>query len=220
MLSNYIYDLVKIKYIREGYLPDLPYHLVSDNELYDAFLSYNSETDTYSGYFTAVYSAPTDAILKGYYDTLVNAIYRHLCIAKGLANRSLIEYGTGAEIKITDPYLVNSGMIESINPTKPISNINYTFMGLPNWIYAYMLGNTISDKSDDEQDYEDLLKTLGVKKLPDMEYQCYKISDGWLKKLPDNLLVYNKEVLRPKTIFGEPHIIKAIRVDEAGRGAV
>ena len=54
MLNSYIYNLIKIKYIREGYLPDLPYHLISDNEMYDAFLSYNEEQDTFSGYFTAV----------------------------------------------------------------------------------------------------------------------------------------------------------------------
>jgi hypothetical protein len=219
MISNYIYDLVKIKYIREGYLPDLPYHLVSNNEMYEAFLSYDTETDTYKGYFTEIYPAPTDSVLLGYYNLLIRAIYRHLCIARGLETHSLKEYGTDNTIVITDPYLVSSGMVKPITTNKPISATNYTFLGLPNWVYAYMLGNVISDRSDDEMDYEDLLTTFNVKNFVDMQYDCYKVSKGWLQKLPDTLIYYNTELIRPASIFGEPHIIKAIRLDEASRGA-
>ena len=219
MISNYIYDLVKIKYIREGYLPDLPYHLVSNNEMYEAFLSYDTKTNTYKGYFTEIYPAPTDSVLLRHYNILIKAIYRHLCIAKGLETHSLKEYDTDETIVITDSYLVSSGMIKPITASKSVSATNYTFLGLPNWIYAYMLGNVISDRSDDEMDYEDLLKTFNVKNFVDMQYDCYKVSKGWLQKLPDSLIYYNAELIRPASIFGEPHIIKAIRLDEASRGA-
>lgn len=218
-MSNYIYDLIKIKYVREGYLQDLPYHLISDEELYDAFLSYDAETETYSGYYTAIYEAPVDGVLLEYYNTLTNAIYRHLCLAKSLAGHMLTEFGTDTVIDFSDSYLVNSGMIKVLNPDKPISQLNYTFIGLPNWIYAYMLGNTISDKSDDELDYEDLLNTLHIKEYHDMLYKCYSISCGWLVKLPNSYIAYGDSILRPPTIFGEPHIIKAIRLEEAARGA-
>lgn len=218
MLNSYIYNLIKIKYIREGYLPDLPYHLISDNEMYDAFLSYNEEQDTFSGYFTAVYPAPSDSILLSIYEVLIYAIYRHICIAKGLESHSLKEYHTGDTIKLTDSYLTTSGMISTLSASKPISATNYTFLGLPNWVYSYMLGNTVSDHSDDVRDYADLLKSLGVQTITDMQYACLDISTGWLQKLPDDSLFYDGTCVRPPTIFGEPHVLKAIRIKETNLG--
>lgn len=216
-MSIYVYDLIKIKYIREGYLSDLPYHLISDNEMYDAFLTYDRDSDTYDGYFTVIYPAPEDDILRARYDTLIQAIYRHLCIARGLANHSLLEYGSEAPIDITDSYLVSSGMIEPINVDKPVSKSNYVFLGLPNWIYTYMLGNTISENADDDMDYQDLLTTFKTNSNNDLLYDCYTVSVGWIQKLPDSLITYGKDRLRPPTIFGEPHVIKAIRLEEASR---
>ena len=35
---SYIHDIIKIKYVREGWLPNWPYHLISDQEMCDAFL--------------------------------------------------------------------------------------------------------------------------------------------------------------------------------------
>lgn len=224
-MGNYIYEVIKIKYVREGYLPDLPYHLISDNELYDAFLSYNSDSQSYSGYFTHIYTAPIDTSLLDKYTTLIEAIYRHLCIAKGLADHTLIEYGSNDEISIKDEYLVSSGMVKALNPNREIAVDNYEFVGLPDWIYAYMLGNVISNNSDDEMDYADLLKSFNTESYDIMQQQCYIVSSGWIQKMPESYLVYHQSdnhpvILRPATIFGEPHIIKAIRVEEASRGIV
>ena len=36
---SFVHDVIKIKYAREGYLPDLPYHLISDEEMCDAFIN-------------------------------------------------------------------------------------------------------------------------------------------------------------------------------------
>ena len=35
----FIHDLIKIKYIREGYLPNYPYHMISDEEVFNAFIN-------------------------------------------------------------------------------------------------------------------------------------------------------------------------------------
>lgn len=34
-----IHDIIKIKYVDEGYLPYYPYHLISDEEMFDAFIN-------------------------------------------------------------------------------------------------------------------------------------------------------------------------------------
>ena len=47
----FIHDIIKIKLSREGYLPDYPYHLISDEEMFDAFFPYKyDENDVLSGY--------------------------------------------------------------------------------------------------------------------------------------------------------------------------
>ena len=37
-----VHDLIKIKLVRAGYLPNYPYHLISDKEMCEAFISANS----------------------------------------------------------------------------------------------------------------------------------------------------------------------------------
>lgn len=38
-MMSLVHDLIKIKYVREGYLPNYPYHLISDSEMCDAFIN-------------------------------------------------------------------------------------------------------------------------------------------------------------------------------------
>lgn len=46
---SFIHDIIKIKYIREGYLSNIPYHLVSDEEMFYAFRGIEYEEDVISG---------------------------------------------------------------------------------------------------------------------------------------------------------------------------
>ena len=42
----FVHDIIKINYTRQGYLPYYPYHLISDEEMFEGFMSYeNSEED-------------------------------------------------------------------------------------------------------------------------------------------------------------------------------
>ena len=36
---TFIHNNIKIKYVNLGYLPNWPYHLISDEEMFDAFMS-------------------------------------------------------------------------------------------------------------------------------------------------------------------------------------
>lgn len=151
-----LHDLIKIKYVKEGYLPNYPYHMISDEEMFNAFLGDD-------GYFEANYP----------------------CI-----NSELTEQFN----------LLKSGISEAIEnfleDSKPI----------PDWVYTYMLGNSVSVNSD-EVDVDELCKLMNIKTDGQYDSQlaekCYQISSEWIKKLPYN---------RPATIFGEPHVFKSLRL--------
>ena len=62
----HIHNIIKIMYVNMGYLPDYPYHLISDAEMFDAFLKEN-------GFFSTYYPCPGQKFEEAY-DTLFNYI--------------------------------------------------------------------------------------------------------------------------------------------------
>ena len=69
-------DIIKIKFIESGYLPDYPYHLISDNEMLDAFISPSENSNDYNqGYMFDMY--PIDDSwsdeLKSAYNNLIKS---------------------------------------------------------------------------------------------------------------------------------------------------
>lgn len=249
-----IHNLIKMKLIDEGYLPNYPYHLISDKEMCDAFIGRELSNDgiaTYrlNGYFIDNYpiyhtEIISDNLTKSY-ENLVLSIYCHLQL-----------------------YLLYKA-----------DNKVYE---IPDWVYSYMLGAVISINSD-KKDIHDLIYPLGVDNIDDDFNQesmvaCNMVSMNWLRKanqltpvaLPSEYLsvftnssnnglldetdflggevtptklidVYseftdfypypetdpppeqplftkpvNAYYIRPLTIFGEPHVIKAIRLSQIG----
>lgn len=62
----HIHDIIKIMYVNIGFLPDYPYHLISDDEMFDAFLKEG-------GFFATYYPCPGREFEKAY-DELFNYI--------------------------------------------------------------------------------------------------------------------------------------------------
>lgn len=160
-----IHDTIKIKYVEEGYLPDYPYHLVSDEEMCQAFILNDSN------YFDDYYPLIAEDC-KEEYKTLKEAILYHI-----------------------DTFL------KSIDDDRV----------LPDWVYSYMLGTVVSVNSD-ELDRHDLLVLLDCDNIEDTitakaQRACYKESKEWLRRLTREEALH-----RPPTLFGEPHVIKSLRV--------
>lgn len=152
----FIHDLIKIKYIQEGYLPNNPYHLISDGEMISAFKKEG-------GYFELNYPL-IDAKFVAEYTQLKSSIFTSL-------DRYLEE---GVEI--------------------------------PNWVYSYMLGAVMSINTS-EPDIDYLFGLLNLESSgafdADLADSCLKVSKEWVSKLTEP---------RPATIFGEPHVIKSLRL--------
>lgn len=66
----FIHNYIKILYMTMGYLSSYPYYLVSDNEMFDAFLKQD-------GFFADFYPCPDDS-LQDAYDALLAAITSHI----------------------------------------------------------------------------------------------------------------------------------------------
>ena len=178
---NLLHKMIKIKYIREGYLKNYPPNMISDSEMCDAFLN-----DSESGCFFKDYYPLLSDELSVEYDNLLTAIKYH------------------------------------INSLKHSKSDNAK---LPDWVYSYMLGSVISVNSD-KLDIHDLLVSMNVDNIDDIFTEdaskiCYELSRTWLKKYP--LKTYPEDTsllepgqsminLRPPTMFGEPHVIKSLRL--------
>ena len=57
---NLTKDSIKIKYTREGYLPNYPYHMISDEEMFKAFL----DVENQSGFFYDNYPILEDSRIQ------------------------------------------------------------------------------------------------------------------------------------------------------------
>lgn len=170
---SFVHDLIKIKLSESGFLPNYPPHLISDDEMCDAFLSpeYSHTSTDAVDYFHLQYPCfSKDLSIVKVYTSLVKDIRKELNAFKADLSESRV---------------------------------------LPDWVYSYMLGQVVGPNSD-TIDIHDLLELLGVDNIDDRftlaaAKRCYSASVRWLRR-------YGNQVTRTPTIFGEPHVIKCLRL--------
>lgn len=166
-----VHDIIKIQLVREGYLPNYPYHLISDEEMCDAFLN-----DSGTSYFDYYYPCVNNDLLDAYQE-LKSQMYYHI-------------------------HLLKSSISEYV---------------LPDWVYSYMLRSVISVHSD-KADIHDMLVLMGMDNMDDIftasvSARCYEISSSWVQKYSADTREH-----RPPSMFGELHVIKSLRIDNAKVG--
>lgn len=163
-----LFDTIKIKYIQTGYLPDWPYHLISDSEMLDAFI--NNE----SNFFEDNYKLDSD-------DESLMKLYQAL----------------------------KDDILFFVNEAKRLNTLSI----LPEWVVSYMLGAVVSETSnlkeiDDLIALSNLVDDVPAGQFNDILYRSNaKISREWIAKLPSS-----KKEHRPVSVFGEPHVIKSLRL--------
>jgi len=198
----FVHDVIKIQYTRNGYLPNYPYHMVSDEEMCDAFIHV---PESISEYVSDDFFGPSVEDTSSAVDWFT-AFQDDVSIMYFKDNYPLIDESIETYYKA----LVNRIFYE-IQEFK--NNLDSDKI-LPDWVYSYMLGVCIGPESD-KLDIHDFISSMGVDNLED-EYnlscavECLKISNEWLKKL----ILPKGSVKRPPTMFGEPHVLKSIRLDQ------
>lgn len=202
---SFIHDVIKIHYTREGYLPDWPYHLISEEEMCDAFIKL---PDSIASYITSDYFGITVDQTKNTVDWYHAYLQDTESVCFFKENYPLIDESISAYYKD----IVNRIFYE----IQEFKNNPDSDKVLPDWICSYMLGVAIGPESD-KMDIHDMISSaaMGVDNLADdynldCAIQCLRISTLWLKKL----IVTDGEIQRPPTMFGEPHVLKYIRLFE------
>lgn len=184
---NLRHDIIKMRYVEEGYLPNYPFHLISDAEMCDAFIKEDG-----TGFFFDHYPNNFNGKYDSQYNELVSALRYHMDQLKNSSKTpSVSEYG------VTYGY-----------------ETDYT---LPDWVYSYMLGAVIGPESE-IADIHDMLVLMNRDNIDDIFTEeaaqcCLDISRKWIRKLQ---APYSSH--RPPTIFGETHVIKALRLQDVKSG--
>lgn len=215
-MSNWFHNVIKIRLSRQGYLPDYPPHLISNGEMATAFLPELPESFTlddvlncYDSYFVNNYPC-MDPSLTDMYIVLVKTLNHYMNVLRNSSDDDVI---------LPDwVYSYMLGEVISINSDKLDIHDMLVLMNL--------------DNIDDDF-------TVAASKM------CYKISSEWIAKLPDSTdtIVQSSEspcdqcpckdcctcretnenistttvtiCKRPPTIFGEPHVLKYLRIKYA-----
>lgn len=207
---SFIHDLIKIKFVREGYLPNYPPHLLSDEEMCDAFIDYPSGDDT---------------------SYLVTEDGSHIRLYHG--GDLITGYGTSSADTAWERFKASDRLswfkdkypllVPELEPQyrQLVEDIVYHLTAfkqslddkkkLPDWIYCYMLGDVLSVHSN-IYDLHDMLIALGVDNVDDIftpaaQAACYNVSELWLARYSNTTLEH-----RHATLFGEPHVLKSLRL--------
>ncbi len=190
--TPYIHALVKINLVTEGYLPNYPYHLISDSEMCDAFMKDGK------GYFYDMYPCEVPEYIDtlngtGPYDNLTRAMRYYIN-----------ELKTSKDRNYTMPDWIYSYMLGSVigknSEAIDIHDIIYP-LGVDNIDDAF---TPEASKACYEASKEWLCKT----KSNNYNGNVYGF-DGRF-----TIFEGLKTDLRPPTMFGEAHVIKYIRLNK------
>lgn len=217
-----MHDIIKIKYTRLGYLPNYPYHLISDEEMFNAFINLEITDDS---------SGSSDSVERFFDDYYPNPFEDVNMIYLGSA---------GEEISLRGEYLrLKNYIVEIINEyLSHRGAVDEDEYEIPDWIYSYMLGEVIYNvpgTADDFQ-YKDIHDTL--LSLDNIQVDISRVIDeageeDLIQLLNDDhinnefnrvscLRCYIESTkyistlttgIRPPTVFGEPHVIKQLRME-------
>lgn len=184
-------DTVKIKLVKYGYVKNYPPHLLSDEEMIQGFYKY----------FEDFYYKP----MKKEYENPTPVDPYPMMSARS-------NNDPGEMIACLDTlYAYIKTSCESAIQTANVQGEDVT---VDDWIYSYMLGSVIGPKSD-VRDIHDLLVLLNVDNIDDIftsiaSETCYKTSKKWIAKT-----YLGSSNRRPPSVFGELHVIKSLRLDQA-----
>jgi hypothetical protein len=195
-----IHDIIKIKYVKLGYIKrNYPYHLISDEEMFNAFI------DLGNSYFNKK-STLIDEDVRFFDDYYPNPFSEDDIYQKKNAKGEVVD-----EIKLADEYTkLKDYIVKTINDylahRKSEDAGKYQ---IPDWLYTYMLGEVVYQKSDylDIEDTLELLKCSNLDNIFTKEacIACYVVSMGYISTSTLDV--------RPLTMFGEPHVIKQLRLE-------
>lgn len=202
----FVHDIIKIKYVRLGYLPDWPPHLLADDEMCDAFLNLSSALEQYKSNHEEIgdydeNNIDVEEVVSIWEKETDNQFFRDYYYLQE-CKKDAIDY----KLKYGYRNLVYQLYYHIDAFKKDLSDSPK----LPDWVYSYMLGESVGPRSD-TIDIHDFITLMDVDNLYD-DYNntcartCLDFSSEWLEKR------IHIDIHRPATPFGEPHVVKYLRL--------
>jgi hypothetical protein len=169
--------------------------MISDREMFDAFIDLSSTEDSSDSSNLEDISISTPHFFEDYYSNPFGPDDFYTPSSNS-APVSLSE----AYYKLRD-YIVDTILEYLSEPDKYV---------IPDWIYTYMLGEVVYSRSE----YLDIYDTLALLDCSNTDNEftvnacikCYATSLKYISALTSGT--------RPPTVFGEPHVIKQLRLME------
>jgi len=195
-----VHDIIKIKYVSLGYITkNYPYHMISDEEMFNAFIDLGNED--FNNTTTVI--DPSVRFFDSYYPN-------------PFAEQDMYYEKKNAAGEVVAKISLSGEYDKLVAYIKSCINDHLAYAGtavaddhkIPDWIYTYMLGEVVYQQSE-YLDIFDTLALLGCSNLdneftPYACFYCYVTSLGYLSTLTRGS--------RPPTVFGEPHVIKQLRL--------
>ena len=180
-----VHDIIKIKYVKMGFIQkNYPYHLISDEEMFNAFIDLDTG-------FTSSVLDPSVHFFDIYYPNPFSN-----------SDSSFKPYSDAYNDLTED---IKRYIRSYLTHYEESDASDYQ---IPDWVYTYMLGEVIYQQSEylDIQDTLDLLGCANIDNKFTQEacIKCYTISSNYVSSLTTGL--------RQPTVFGEPHVIKRLRM--------
>ena len=222
MSKEFLHNIIKNELSELGYLPNLPYHLISDSEMFDAFIK-KPESQIRDPDMAEEVGQYTLRKAVDNYDNLVG-----VAVASGCMFYDYYPFIDGSTGTLVYRNLVNS-ILRCIYAYKEFGH------EIPDWVYAYMLRAVIGPKSS----YDDicsLQSMLGLTVTGEFSIEtaksCLLISSETTKlydgpALPTGPYTKHHRINRalddaaglsndtqrdcPITIFGDLNVIKYLR---------
>lgn len=208
MNSILVHDVIKIKYVTEGYITkNYPPHLISDLEMMEGFLSLSDDYDDNVDEDDPIPSYMTDYMSGFYIDNYVQPMLKQF-ESTDIDEMTDDEYDVFMSMWDIAMYILEryDEIYAGVEEGTVDTNLAEIFDA---WIYSYMLGEVIGPESEDA-DKHDVFVLLDMDNLYDVftveiAKECLNVSTKWLKK--------STETSRPAGCFAEPHVIKSLRLD-------
>lgn len=191
-----IHDTIKIKYIELGYLPDIPYHLISDAEMCNAFL--HRDADGYSVFDPDSQSTlyENDIKVSGYFVDVYNLSYMKNCNHYTLMQQYYVE--------------MVRAMLHYIDDLTSTFETEYV---LPTWMYQYMVGSVIHSGSSDKDRHDSLVlfdcDNINDEFTSDFHERVLAGSEFWINTVKRDFIPISTELASGMNYY--PDVIKEKR---------
>ena len=203
-----VHDILKIRYSDDGYLINYPPHLISEEEMFDAFMNASGE-----GYFTDNYPYMLEAEQADNYNQLVLSIMSYIFLYE-LFDETIPDwvysYMLGETISINNDKLD----IHDLSVALHTPNVEDAFTDACSAacfsVSTAWIGNSQTNIIDLTKYDSDILNSKFIPKLQSIEL-LYPVDN---ERVLYDVYVKNERKIyaRPATMFGEPHVLKSLRL--------